>query len=85
MDFYKILTQLRYISNSINQVAVRANMTGSIDANKIQKIRDEIKPIANELYQYVTLPIALDQSKEIKEYQRYRQMVNQLGKVEKSE
>lgn len=30
-DFYEILKQLRYISNSLNQIAIKANKFGFID------------------------------------------------------
>lgn len=62
VDFYRVLTQMRHISNSCNQVARRANATGYIDGASLQKLAEEFRPLASMLYTYVTLPIKQEKS-----------------------
>ena len=64
-DFYKILTQMRYISNSMNQLAKKANATGHVDAEKISFLAEQFKPLASQLYLYVTLPVKRSKDTEI--------------------
>ncbi|MFQ8601170.1 plasmid mobilization protein [Hominenteromicrobium sp.] len=64
-DFYKILTQMRYISNSMNQLAKKANATGHVDAEKISLLAEQFKPLASQLYLYVTLPVKRSKDTEI--------------------
>lgn len=65
VDFQKILTQMRYISNSMNQLARKANSTGHVDAEKIQMLAEQFKPLASMLYRYVTLPIKRNEDAEV--------------------
>ena len=60
LDFYKMLTELRYIGNNMNQLTRIAHATGRIDREKFERLTDEIKPLASMLYRYVTEPIKRD-------------------------
>lgn len=60
LDFYKMLTELRYIGNNMNQLTRIAHATSRIDREKFERLTDEIKPLASMLYRYVTEPIKRD-------------------------
>lgn len=60
LDFYLILSQLRYIGNNMNQLTRIAHATGRIDWKEFERLTDEIKPLASMLYRYVTEPIKRD-------------------------
>ncbi len=49
LDFYKMLTELRYIGNNMNQLTRIAHATGRIDREKFERLTDEIKPLASML------------------------------------
>lgn len=48
-EFYEILKQLRYISNSLNQIAVRAHKLNRIDELKYQKEVDTLNEFILEV------------------------------------
>ena len=65
LEFHKILQQMRYISNNMNQLAKRANATNHVDAEKIMLLAEQFKPLASQLYLYVTLPVKRNKDAEV--------------------
>lgn len=65
LEFHKILQQMRYISNNMNQLAKTANATNHVDAEKIMLLAEQFKPLASQLYLYVTLPVKRNKDAEV--------------------
>ncbi len=65
LEFHKILQQMRYISNNMNQLAKKANATNHVDAEKIMLLAEQFKPLASQLYLYVTLPVKRNKDAEV--------------------
>ena len=55
-DFQEVIRQLRRIGNNINQVAVIANIKGSIDILKFNKAKQELDKQIVEIRKQVYLP-----------------------------
>lgn len=86
LDFYKMLTELRYIGNNMNQLTRIAHATGRIDREKFERLTDEIKPLASMLYRYVTEPIKRDpMTSELGTYIDHNVMIGILRKRIKDE
>ena len=52
-DFFEVLTGLRRIGNNLRQVALKANVTGIIDADKYWNNMEELDQLVSDLKDFM--------------------------------
>ena len=60
IDYHAMMKQLRAIGNRINQIAVRANTTGFIDAEAYARDANELRKTMLNIQSAVTQPEKMD-------------------------
>ena len=55
-DFHKMMTELRYIGNNINQIAQKAHLLNVIDSKQFDEAYDQYKSSYIKIFEAVMLP-----------------------------
>ena len=71
VDFYKVLTEIRRISNAAEVLTLNSYNNKNLEAHQIEKVAKDLRPIANMLFEYVTLPIKIENTNNIQELKKY--------------